>query len=286
MAVAITFDAVSHAYRDTAALDGIDLEVSAGERVAVVGASGAGKSTLLELICGLLSPSSGTVSAMPATLMPQRDLLLPWLSALDNAALPLRIRGLSRAAARERAAPLLARLGLAGFETSPPSELSGGMRQRVSLIRALLADAAILALDEPFASLDAITRGELHDWLSGALDAEPRTVVLVTHDVEEAVKLADRVLVLSARPGRIVADIPVRLPHPRHSTDPDLQALRATVLARLGVWPRRWPRWLRSWAPGSSTSISAGPIRSTSHLPTPWRRPCMTSGPSCSRTSG
>ncbi len=109
------------------------------------------------------------------------------------------------------------------------------MRQRVSLIRALLADGEVLALDEPFASLDAITRSECHIWLSAALDAEPRTVVLVTHDVEEAVKLADRVLVLSTRPGTIVADIAVALPRPRHSTDAGVQALRAAVLEQLGA---------------------------------------------------
>jgi ABC-type nitrate/sulfonate/bicarbonate transport system ATPase subunit len=235
MQSAISFAGVSHAYGDTEALTAIDLQVAAGERVAVVGVSGAGKTTLLELICGLLAPSAGAVSAASATLMPQRDLLLPWLSALDNAALPLRISGLSRSQARERAAPLLARLGLAGFASSPPDRLSGGMRQRVSLIRALLADAEVLALDEPFASLDAITRAELQDWLSAVLDAEPRTVVLVTHDVEEAVKLADRVLVLSARPGHIIADIAVPLARPRLSTDPALQTLRASVLAQLGA---------------------------------------------------
>ncbi len=232
---AIAFRAVSHTYGDTAALAGIDLVVGAGERVAVVGASGAGKSTLLELICGLLVPSAGSVSAARATLMPQRDLLLPWLSALDNAALALRVSGHSRAAARERAAPLLARLGLAGFESAAPARLSGGMRQRVSLIRALLADAEVLALDEPFASLDAMTRTECQVWLTAALDAEPRTVVLVTHDVEEAILLADRVLVLSARPGRIIADIPVTLARPRRRTDPELQSLRAAVLERLGA---------------------------------------------------
>ena len=232
---AITFDAVSHRYGETEALADIDLSIGAGERVAVVGASGAGKTTLLELICGLLQPSSGSVRAAPATLMPQRDLLLPWLSALDNAALALRVSGLSRPAARERAAPLLHRLGLGGFERATPDRLSGGMRQRVSLVRALLADREVLALDEPFASLDAITRSELQAWLSSALDAERRTVVLVTHDVEEAVKLADRVVVLSARPGHILDEITVALPHPRHSTDPAVQTLRATVLERLGA---------------------------------------------------
>jgi ABC-type nitrate/sulfonate/bicarbonate transport system ATPase subunit len=231
---AIAVRAVSHRYGETEALAGIDVAVAPGERVAVVGASGAGKTTLLELICRLQEPSAGTVDAAAATLMPQRDLLLPWLSALDNAALALRVSGFSRRAARERAAPLLARLGLSGFEGAPPSSLSGGMRQRVSLARALLADAEVLALDEPFASLDAITRNELHDWLSTSLDAEPRTVVLVTHDVEEAVKLADRVIVLSARPGRIVADLAVGLAYPRHSTDPAVQALRRTVLGHLG----------------------------------------------------
>ena len=230
---AIALTGVFQRYGDLEALAGIDLIVPRGQRVAIVGTSGAGKSTLLELICGLIAPSAGSVSCAPATLMPQRDLLLPWLSALDNAALPLRVAGSSRAEAREQAAPLLARLGLAGFEDARPTALSGGMRQRVSLIRSLLAGREVLALDEPFASLDAITRGELHRWLSAALAAEPRTVVLVTHDVEEAVVLADRVIVLSPRPGRIAADIPVTLAHPRATTDPALQSLRARVLTRL-----------------------------------------------------
>jgi ABC-type nitrate/sulfonate/bicarbonate transport system ATPase subunit len=233
MAAAIELRNVSHRYGAVEALVGIDLVVPQGQRVAVVGASGAGKSTLLELICQLTQPSQGTVSGAPATLMPQRDLLLPWLSALDNAALPLRVAGLSRGAARERAAPLLQRLGLAGFETAPPTALSGGMRQRVSLIRALLAGREVLALDEPFASLDAITRSELHGWLTEALAGEPRTVVLVTHDVEEAVVLADRVLVLSPRPGTIAADLRIDLPYPRTAADPALQALRAGVLGEL-----------------------------------------------------
>jgi NitT/TauT family transport system ATP-binding protein len=233
MAAAIQLTGVAHRYGPVETLIDVDLSVPQGQRVAVVGSSGAGKSTLLELICRLIPPSEGTVAGAPATLMPQRDLLLPWLSALDNAALPLRVAGLSRQTARARAAPLLTRLGLAGFETAPPVALSGGMRQRVSLVRALLADREVLALDEPFASLDAITRSELHRWLTEALDSEPRTVLLVTHDVEEAVVLADRVVVLSPRPGRIVADVAVDLPYPRTAADPALQALRAGVLAEL-----------------------------------------------------
>ena len=133
--------------------------------------------------------------------MPQRDLLLPWLSALDNAALAPRNRGASRAAARAAAAPLFERFGLAGFERARPDELSGGMRQRVAFLRTLLAGKPVLLLDEPFASLDAITRAEMQEWLAGALAEQPATVVLVTHDVEEALYLCDRVVVLTAAPG-------------------------------------------------------------------------------------
>src|SRR5581483_1061810 len=141
------------------------------------------------------------VQAAPAALMPQRDLLLPWLSAVDNAGLALRARGVSRQEARKSAAPWLERFGLEGFEHTRPAELSGGMRQRVSFLRTLLAGKPVLALDEPFAALDAITRQEMQGWLSHVLEREPRTVILVTHDVEEAVIVADRVVVMSPRPG-------------------------------------------------------------------------------------
>jgi NitT/TauT family transport system ATP-binding protein len=213
----------------------MSISVHAREIVAVVGPSGCGKTTLLELVCGLQRPDSGTVHAAPAALMPQRDMLLPWLSALDNAGLALRAAGLSRAEARAAAAPWFARFGLAGFERTRPAELSGGMRQRVSFLRSLLAGKPVLALDEPFAALDAITRLQMQGWLGHVLEREPRTVVLVTHDVEEAVMLADRVVVMSPRPGRAVADIPVALPRPRHRTDPALIALRERALAALGV---------------------------------------------------
>jgi NitT/TauT family transport system ATP-binding protein len=201
----------------------------------VVGPSGCGKTTLLELICGLQRPDAGTIAAAPAALMPQRDLLLPWLSALDNAGLAIRARGGSRAQARAAAAPWFDRLGLAGFERARPAELSGGMRQRVSFLRSLLAGKPVLALDEPFAALDAITRADMQGWLSHVLEAEPRTVVLVTHDVEEAVLLGDRVAVMSPRPGRIVTEIVVELERPRHRTDPAVVALRAQALEALGV---------------------------------------------------
>jgi len=224
-----------------AALRGMNLRAAPSEIVAVVGASGCGKSTLLELICGLQPPDEGVVQADPAVLMPQRDLLLPWASALDNAALALRAGGratssdASRAAARERARPWLERFGLGEFAHARPAELSGGMRQRVAFVRTLLAGKPVLALDEPFAALDALTRQEMQGWLARALEEEPRTVVLVTHDVEEAIVIADRVVVMSPRPGRAVADIPIDLARPRRRTDPAVVALREEALTQLGA---------------------------------------------------
>ena len=217
------------------ALDGMSLRAPHGAVVAVVGPSGCGKTTLLELICGLQSPDAGTVTAAPAVLMPQRDLLLPWLSAIDNACLALRARGVGREQARKEAAPWLERFGLGGFEQARPAELSGGMRQRVSFLRSLLAGKPVLALDEPFAALDAITRAEMQAWLAHVLTLESRTVVLVTHDVEEAVVLGDRVVVMSPRPGRAVADIEIDLPRPRRRTDPAVVAVRERALEALGV---------------------------------------------------
>jgi NitT/TauT family transport system ATP-binding protein len=217
------------------ALAGVSLRAAPGAIVTVVGPSGCGKTTLLELICGLQRPDQGTVSCSPAALMPQRDLLLPWCSAIDNAALALRAQGMGRREARSAAAPWLQRFGLAGFEQTRPAGLSGGMRQRVSFLRSLLAGKPVLALDEPFASLDALTRAEMQGWLAHVLATEPRTVVLVTHDVEEAVLLGDRVVVMSQRPGRVVAEIEVSLARPRRRTDAEVVALRGRVLEALGV---------------------------------------------------
>jgi NitT/TauT family transport system ATP-binding protein len=217
------------------ALRGMELHARPGETVAVVGASGCGKSTLLELICGLQQPDEGSVHADPAVLMPQRDLLLPWASALDNAALALRARGLGRDEARAQAQPWFERFGLAGFERSRPAALSGGMRQRVAFVRTMLAGKPVLALDEPFAALDALTRQEVQGWLVETLAAEPRTVVLVTHDVEEAVLLADRVVVMSPRPGRAVLSLDVTLPRPRARTDAAVVELRERALSALGL---------------------------------------------------
>jgi NitT/TauT family transport system ATP-binding protein len=235
----VTVEHVTRTFRtrrgSVAALERMSLRARPGEIVAVVGPSGCGKTTLLELICGLQRPDMGTVASAPAALMPQRDLLLPWLSALDNAALALRAKGIPREDARAHAQPWLERFGLTGFEQARPAQLSGGMRQRVSFLRSLLAGKPVLALDEPFASLDAITRHEMRTWLAQVLQDEPRTVVLVTHDVEEAVLLADTVVVMSPRPGHARQMIEVGLPRPRHATDPHVVGLREQALHALGV---------------------------------------------------
>ncbi len=215
------------------ALDGVSLRADAGELVAVVGPSGCGKTTLLEVVCGLLEPDGGTVSGPPAVLMPQRDLLLPWLDALENAALSLRLAGHRRGVALAGARELFGELGLEGFERARPDELSGGMRQRVAFARTLLSGKQLLCLDEPFGALDAITRSEMQQWLAGSLEREPRTVLLVTHDVEEAIVLCDRVIVLSRRPGRVLVELDVPLERPRRAGDPEVAALRALALEHL-----------------------------------------------------
>jgi NitT/TauT family transport system ATP-binding protein len=225
----------------------LDIEVGAHSVLGLVGPSGCGKSTLLELIAGLQRPSAGEIEVGGArdprgridhcALMPQRDLLLPWLSAIDNAALALRNRGMKRAAARREAGLLFERFGLAGFERARPAALSGGMRQRVAFLRTLIAGKPVLALDEPFASLDAITRSEMQQWLATALEADPRTVVLVTHDVEEALYLCDTVAVLSSRPARIVTELSG--PAPRAAdrdeavTDPGFVTVREHAMQAL-----------------------------------------------------
>jgi ABC-type nitrate/sulfonate/bicarbonate transport system ATPase subunit len=233
--VKVAVSGVRKTFGDVLALDGVDLAIAAGEVVAVVGPSGCGKSTLLSLICGLDTPDAGTVQAPPAALMPQRDGLLPWLSALDNAALSRRLAGDDKAAARKAAQAHFAEFGLEGFERTRPAALSGGMRQRVAFLRTLLAGRELLCLDEPFASLDALTRAQAQGWLAEALEREARTVLLVTHDVEEAVLLADRIVLLSPRPGRVVSELEVSLPRPRHRTDLAVVGLRERALSALGV---------------------------------------------------
>jgi NitT/TauT family transport system ATP-binding protein len=236
---------VTRRYRRVTALSSVELTVGEDEVLAVVGPSGCGKSTLLELIAGLQEPDEGVVVARGATdpaarreacaYMPQRDLLLPWRDALSNAALALECQGVPRSEARRRAKPLFERFGLAEFERARPAELSGGMRQRVAFLRTLLPGRPVLLLDEPFGSLDSITRASMQRWLADALVGEPRTVVLVTHDVDEALFLADRVVVLSPRPGHVVADIDVDMDRPRDVTSAEFVALKRRALEALGI---------------------------------------------------
>jgi NitT/TauT family transport system ATP-binding protein len=233
----VSLDGVARVLGGKRVLDGVDLQVPAHGRVGIVGRSGSGKSTLLALVAGLAEPDAGTIAVGGATadrlarcaLMPQQDCLLPWRTALDNACLALENRGLSRAEARRRAAPSFERLGLGGSEHMRPARLSGGMRQRVAFLRTLLADKDVLLLDEPFGALDAITRTELQAWLAGVLRSEPRTMLLVTHDVEEALLLCDRVAVLID--GRIATWLDVDVP--RHRTDPAFVQLRERALEAL-----------------------------------------------------
>jgi ABC-type nitrate/sulfonate/bicarbonate transport system ATPase subunit len=244
---AVEIASLAHSFGELEVIRQLDLRIEPGVVLGIVGPSGCGKSTLLELVSGLREPTAGRIAVHgdgspgsrleSCAYMPQRDLLLPWLSAIDNAALALRNRGASRGAARREAHPLFDRFGLAGFERTRPAELSGGMRQRVAFLRTLLAGKPVLLLDEPFASLDAITRAEMQEWLAGALAAESRTVILVSHDVEEALYLSDRVIVLGPRPTRAVGELAA--PAPRSSprteavTAPEFTAARERALEAL-----------------------------------------------------
>jgi ABC-type nitrate/sulfonate/bicarbonate transport system ATPase subunit len=236
--------------RPVEALANVSLEVERGDFVSIVGPSGCGKSTLFNLIAGIEPASGGEIevngTADPdsrrrqAGYMFQKDLLFPWRSLLDNAALGLEVAGGSREAARQRALELLPRFGLQDFESHQPSELSGGMRQRVALLRTLLLQRPLLLLDEPFASLDALTRRELQAWLRDTWQLGSEAAVLVTHDVREAVLLSDRVYVMSPRPGRIVAEIPIErgpdgLPDPIRAARAEEAVLRALDVQHIGI---------------------------------------------------
>ncbi len=229
------------------ALQGISLYVLQGEFVTLIGPSGCGKSTLLNLIAGLLEPDAGRIlfrgRANAPRLgqigyMPQRDLLLPWRRLLDNLLLGPEIMRRDRQAARQRALELLPLFGLEGFADSYPFELSGGMRQRAALLRTLLCEQEIVLLDEPLGALDALTRRTMRDWLLQVWESFQQTMIFVTHDVDEAVLLSDRIYALSARPGRVVHELSIALPRPRSEAmvaTPAFVAYRDEILATLGL---------------------------------------------------
>ncbi|MEU7930491.1 ABC transporter ATP-binding protein [Micromonospora echinofusca] len=218
------------------ALDGVSLDVAPGEFVCLVGASGCGKSTLLNLVAGLDRPSGGRITldeGVDPGLMFQEPALFPWLTVEGNVEVPLKLRGLPRAARRDRVAELLGTVHLADFGRKRPHELSGGMRQRVALARTLALDTPVLLMDEPFGALDAMTRDILHDELERIWTERRLTVLFVTHNVREAARLADRIILLSSRPGRIIWSTPVDVPRPRRIDSPEVAAIAAEVTDRL-----------------------------------------------------
>ncbi len=217
------------------ALDRLSLTVGPGEFVCLIGASGCGKSTLLNLVAGLDDPTSGEISAggQRMALMFQEPALFPWLTVARNVELPMRASGVARDERRQRAAELLDLVHLGGFADKRPHELSGGMRQRAALARALAQDAEILLMDEPFGALDAMTRDLLHDELDRICTERELTVLFVTHNVREAVRLGDRVVVLSSRPGRVIDQFDVPIRAPRRIDSAEVAGLAATITDRL-----------------------------------------------------
>ena len=216
------------------ALDQVSLTASPGEFTCLIGASGCGKSTLLNLVAGLDKPTAGQISVGGrVALMFQEPGLFPWLTAAGNIELALRARGAAKAERRAKAAELLDTVHLGGFGKKRPHELSGGMRQRVALARALAQDADVLLMDEPFGALDAMTRDLLHDELDRVCQGRNLTVLFVTHNVREAVRLGDRVVVLSSRPGRIIAEYQVPIDRPRRIDSTPVAELAGTITDRL-----------------------------------------------------
>jgi len=242
----LRLDDVSMAFTTPAgpfqALARVSLVVPAGRFVSLIGPSGCGKSTIFNIVAGLLEPTQGRVviDGEDATgtigrvgYMLQKDLLLPWRTVLDNVILGMEIQGKPLREARERALPLLRKYGLSGFEYLYPNSLSGGMRQRAALLRTLLFDTDVILLDEPFGALDAQTKAHMQEWLMQLWSDFQKTVVFVTHDVEEAIFLSDEIHVMGTRPGRILEGIPIPLPRPRERSvtlSPEFVAIKERCL--------------------------------------------------------
>jgi ABC-type nitrate/sulfonate/bicarbonate transport system ATPase subunit len=230
------------------ALARVTLAVPAGSFVSLIGPSGCGKSTIFNIVAGLQEPTTGriVIDGLDATgtigrvgYMLQKDLLLPWRTLIDNIILGMEIQGVPLREAREKALPLLRRYGLAGFENAYPSALSGGMRQRAALLRTLLFDTDVILLDEPFGALDAQTKLQMQEWLLQLWSDFGKTVIFVTHDVEEAVFLSDEVHVMGTRPGRVVESLTIDLPRPRlrsYTSTPEFMAIKERCLELLRVF--------------------------------------------------
>jgi NitT/TauT family transport system ATP-binding protein len=219
-----------HGPTATTALRDVDLDVRPGEFVTVVGASGCGKSTMLALIAGLEQPTAGSIEVGGGVaLMFQEATLLPWLTATQNVALALRLRGVPRRERAARARDLLERVHLGRFAGKRPHELSGGMRQRVALARVLAQDAAVVLMDEPLGALDAMTRDHMHDEIERVWREAELTVVFVTHNVREAVRLGDRAILMGSTPGRVVHQVAIDLPHPRRMDSPGVATLAGSL---------------------------------------------------------
>ncbi|MBN8749227.1 Aliphatic sulfonates import ATP-binding protein SsuB [Xylophilus ampelinus] len=236
------------AQAQTVAVSNVNLRIAKGEFVTLVGPSGCGKSTLFNMIAGLLPPDddgSLLFGGAPqrdgqllgkVSFMPQRDLLFPWRTVLDNAILALEVEGLPRKQARERARAMLPEFGLAGFANHYPHQLSGGMRQRVALMRTFLFERDLMLLDEPFGALDALTRSRMQHWLLDIWARHRRTVLFITHDIDEAIVLGDRVLVMSARPGTVKSETVIDLPRPRDPSvvlTPEFIRIKQRLLAEI-----------------------------------------------------
>ncbi len=247
----LRIESLSKTYRgsgggaNVTALTDVGIEIGDGEFVSIVGPSGCGKSTLFNIIAGLVKPSSGKVlldGDQPDDLlgrvgyMPQRDMLMPWRTVLDNTTLGLELNGVKKKEAHKQAKAEFERFGLAGFEKQWPAKLSGGMKQRAALLRTFLAGREMMLLDEPFGALDALTRAQMQTWLLDVWQEDRKTILFVTHDVEEAVFLSDRVYVMSGRPGQVVLSVDVNLPRPRKpevSMSPEFLALKQKLLKPL-----------------------------------------------------
>ncbi len=242
----LTFDGVSFTYQSgNSILDNLSFNILPGEFISIVGVSGSGKSTIFRLVTGLDEPSEGTISLLgnqnsprlgKVGYMPQQDLLLPWRTILENACLPLEIAGIDKKTAGKQVLPLLHEFGLGGTEDNYPGELSGGMKQRVAFLRAVLSGNPLLLLDEPFSALDAITRLTMQEWLINQWEKRKSTVLFITHDVEEALFLSDRILLLQNKPVTSFVEIEVPLGRPRTRSDlhqPEILKLKEQLLSKL-----------------------------------------------------